>query len=186
MRYTLVLALLLTLSPPSQADPKLEAAPPVPGASRFVPAPVGDALPLQPLPWSHDPRTRERQVVARQLAVLDWTRWQADAWPLVGPEELWLFGPPASFAWRFPPVEQPVGYQRVYDGRGGYSSGPVYAYELAAPAWPVPVPAVPAPPVLGRSPGHYRALPGSSAPPTQNVNGAAARVGAAPRQLFSW
>src|SRR5262245_40024055 len=71
-------------------------------AARGVPAtPFGFdwAVPLQAPPFSRDPQTRERQAVSRQRAVLDWTQWQSNAWHLYGPDELWLFGPPLTFAW---------------------------------------------------------------------------------------
>lgn len=190
MRRTLLalmLAILLVAGWGSRAKAQ-EFPPParsVEAAPRLPPPPpfgLDWAAPLGTPPFSRDAQTRERQAVSRQRAVLDWTRWQSNAWHLYGPEELWLFGPPLTFAWDLPPVEQPIGVRRTYDGRGGYSSGPIYADEVmprprlvpAAPsAMVAPGPA--AEPVLGAR----KSLPAADrVPPT--------RTAEAPCRLFSW
>jgi hypothetical protein len=152
---------------------------------RFGVPPAVYPLPLRAPPFSRDAQIRERQVVTRQLAVLDWTRWQADAWALYGPEEQWAFGMPLTFAWDFPPVEQPIGYQRVYDGRGGYSSGPVYADQVAPPPQPVPVPLLPEAEVGERTRGDAPSSLVSSASRRPQAKSSAASADPAPRRL-SW
>jgi hypothetical protein len=141
------------------------------------PAPLAVSL------WSPDPLVRERQEVARQLAVLGWTRWQANAWALYGPDEFWAFGQPLNFAWDFPPVQQPIGYQRIDDGRGGYSSFPVYAAPAyAAPAYVGPLPRpLPEPPVQPAQPEV-----GARDRARQRANAPAARTAEAPRRVYSW
>ena len=97
--------------------------------------------------WSPDAEVRERQAIARQLSVIDYARWHSYS---LAPDP-WL-GPPVydpAFIWGFPHIDvvaQPVGHRRIYDGRGGYSSFPVYADELP----PVPPPLLP--PSTGRAP----------------------------------
>ncbi|MCI0682704.1 MAG: hypothetical protein L0Y71_11420 [Gemmataceae bacterium] len=159
------------------------------GAQELVPArpyaAPGYVISPYAAPFSRDARLREQQVVARQLAVLDWTQWQSNAWSLYGPEELWLFGPPLTFAWDFPPVEQPIGQRRIYDGRGGYSSGPVYADQLAPP--PRPAPIIPQPAPVVPQPEAAEAVVGAR-PPRPRADAPAARAppADAPRRLFSW
>jgi hypothetical protein len=161
---------------------------PAPVNPEVVPRPPGAAVgltpapPRYPAPFSRHAQVRERQAVTRQLAVLDWTRWQANAWSLYGPDELWLFGPPLTFAWDFPPVEQPIGYQRIYDGRGGYSSGPVYADQLA----PAPPPPHPRPVVPLTQPNAAEPVLGSREMRRSRVNEPAPQTAKAPRRLFSW
>lgn len=142
----------------------------------FLLPPVGPAAvyapPWRPLPFSRHPQVRQRQELARQLAVLEWTRWHADVRRHYGAEEVWLFGPPLTFAWEFPPVEQPIGQRRVYDGRGGYSSFPVYADEIAPP--PVPQRTLAEEPAIGRRPVREAA----PSPPAADAVVA--------RRLFSW
>ena len=132
-------------------------------------------------PFSRDPNLRAQQTVARQLAVNNWTRGFNNAWALYVPDDYWLLGPPPlTWAWDFPPVEQPIGQQRIYDGRGGYSSFPVYANQLVpAPARLAPPPAdVGAPAVEVARRTRETRHPPAGAP--------AARTAEAPRRLFSW
>jgi hypothetical protein len=160
-------------------------------------------VPLYAPPFSRDPQIRSRQAVSRQLAVLDWTRWQSNAWHLYGPEELWYFGP-LTFAWDFPPVEQPIGFRRAYDGRGGYSSVPIYADEVtpgpappsvvappnvAPPNVAPPSPAAPMPAAPSPAPeavlAARRRLPARAAKPAPGA-AEVPRAVEAPRRLFSW
>jgi hypothetical protein len=92
----------------------------------------GIGIPWAPdtIVWSRDAEVRARQAIARQFQALDYVRWHA-ASPISAP---WIdawYGDPA-FIWGLPyreAVEQPIGLRRIYDGRGGYSSVPVYADE---------------------------------------------------------
>jgi hypothetical protein len=146
-------------------------------------------------PFSRDPHLREQQTVARQLAVNHWTRGFGNAWALYVPDEYWLLGPPPlTWAWDFPPVEQPIGQRRIYDGRGGYSSVPIYADQIAPlPPQVVPVqpPAIEPPPaaeaVLGARDSQRPQLKAPVAR-VADVRRAAAQPPRAPepRRLFSW
>ena len=153
-------------------------------AARVQPPPLlVPPVPLyaSPPPFSRDARLRDQQAVARQRAVLDWTRWQSNAWSMYGPDELWLFGPPLTFAWEFPPVEQPIGYQRIYDGRGGYSSGPVYADQVSPLR-----PGLALPPIIRAPVPEAEPEVASRRPSASPAGAAAARTAEAPRRLFSW
>jgi hypothetical protein len=115
------------------------------GPSTFFEYPrLGSPLAPGLMVWSPDAEVRERQAIARQLSVIDYVRWHSHSL-VPGP---WL-GPPVhdpAFIWGFPHIDvvaQPVGHRRIYDGRGGYSSFPVYADDLPQ----VPSPPLRTPPV---------------------------------------
>ncbi len=130
-------------------------------------------------PFSRHAQLREHQAVTRQLGVLDWTRWHANGWSMPGPDAFELFGGPLTFAWDFPPVEQPIGYKRIYDGRGGYSSGPVYADQLA------PLPPRPAP-IIQKPEAEPEVVLGERGPQRPRADAPPPRTADAPRRLFSW
>lgn len=137
---------------PAAAQERVFAAPrptaPLPGEVTFYGYPPA-TFPWMPAltVWSPDAAVRERQAIARQLQVLDYARWTslrpaAGLWP-----EGAFYDP--TFIWGYPfldAVAQPIGHGRVYDGRGGYSYGPIYAAPAPPAPAPLPPPEVPLPP----------------------------------------
>lgn len=104
---------------------------PTPAAVAIYERP-GLGIPWAPatIVWSRDAEIRARQAIGRQLQALDYVRWHSGSLltePWIDP---WCGDP--AFIWGLPyreAVEQPIGLRRIYDGRGGYSSVPVYADE---------------------------------------------------------